>query len=298
MVVLACGSNAFQQLATDDRVVLSDIACLDDAVSLEAASWSQAVTLEALGEAHLYASLDALLSSSASFLRLALPSNGALSTEIASSSHAVPAPTIQAVASGAAHFLLLTSPPSPQVFSYGDSRYGQSGPFASSPYTPSPADPPSTVSLNHLEHFDGLFPAEVACGAFHSAVRTRDGSVYVFGSNKEGQLGVLDAEVGGGGGEPELLELPDDAEDEGDEVRQVACGAHHTVVLQRSGRVWVAGLNDEGQLGLGDTESRHVFVRNHAAEQMARSRDLAVSRIVCSRSNTFFELSPSTKEQH
>lgn len=42
--MLACGSNAFQQLATDDRVVLSDIACLDDAVSLEAASWSQAVT--------------------------------------------------------------------------------------------------------------------------------------------------------------------------------------------------------------------------------------------------------------
>lgn len=197
--------------------------------------------VDLLGEARLHASLDALISSPASFLRLALPSNGALPTGTASSSHTLPAPTIQAIASGAAHFLLLTSPPSPQVFSYGDSRYGQSGPFISSPYVPSPADTLSAVSLNHLEHFDGLFPAEVACGAFHSAVQTRDGSVYVFGSNKEGQLGVLNEEVGGGVGEPELLELPDDAEDEGDEVRQVACGAHHTVVLQRSGRVWVAG---------------------------------------------------------
>jgi len=43
MAVLACGSNAFRQLADSDELVLPDAVQLSDAASLVAASWSQSV---------------------------------------------------------------------------------------------------------------------------------------------------------------------------------------------------------------------------------------------------------------
>lgn len=149
---------------------------------------------------------------------------------------------ITAVASGAAHFILLTS--TGRVLSYGDNRYGQAGPFPSSPF---PASAAAAV-LDHLAFFDGLFPVALACGAFHSVVVTKDGSAYSFGSDKDGQRGGGAAP--GSGDEPELLELvledaqsTDEVEDREEEIEQVACGAAHTVLLTRSGRIWCAGAS-------------------------------------------------------
>ena len=40
----------------------------------------------------------------------------------------------------------------------------------------------------------------------------------------------------------------------------LAAGSAHTVVVSKSGQVWVAGHNDKGQLGTGGTLGQHAFV--------------------------------------
>ena len=40
----------------------------------------------------------------------------------------------------------------------------------------------------------------------------------------------------------------------------LAAGEYHTVVVSNLGQIWAAGLNDDGELGTGDTERQHAFV--------------------------------------
>jgi len=241
--------------------------------------------------------------------------------------------TSWAIEAGAAHFLVLVggerSSSSSEVWSFGDSRYGQAGPFPS----PSPLDRPDStstarydrLSLRHIAFFDGLHPVRVSCGAFHSAVVTAQGAAYVLGSNKAGQLGLGEGEPGGA--EPVLVELGEEESggEEEDEIAQVACGAAHTVLLTKSGHVWVTGASaslpfslspcsnrstastgpcacnlltfgcrsradDDGQLGLGDTTSRSTWTRNLGVEAAVRTAGARrVDRVVCSRASTYFE---------
>ncbi|GAA5958907.1 hypothetical protein JCM21900_005407 [Sporobolomyces salmonicolor] len=161
---------------------------------------------------------------------------------------------IHLLSTGASHALLLALP-SHRLFSLGDNRFGQCGVPSLSPLSS------SLPTLNRIEALDGLYPVEVACGAFHSAVRTQDGLVYVFGADKEGQSGG-----NGGDWEPQPIELGPEGEDTGTageaeagrEVVQAVCGAEHTVLLTTDGEVWVTGANHSGQLGLGDTASRRT----------------------------------------
>jgi len=44
-------------------------------------------------------------------------------------------------------------------------------------------------------------------------------------------------------------------------ARMVACGRHFTLLLTARGGVWGAGQNECGQLGLNDTEPRHLFAQ-------------------------------------
>ncbi|GAA5966575.1 hypothetical protein JCM8115_006874 [Rhodotorula mucilaginosa] len=355
MTVLACGSNAFQQLCPSDQLVLSDPVDVT-ASDLAAASWSQTVLRSTRGgnqlatiglaldrdstepvrrwlgqesfvaalledgrierftdgartkgqyalaemngkgeillvpaqstdEAHLYPSLDALYDSSRSPppCRLRIASSPPRTTEPPAASSSSPRNhehRIESIAAGAAHFLLLSS--SQQVYSVGDSRYGQAGPFSSQPLRTSDAP----QALNHLSFFDGLFPVAVSCGAFHSAVVTRDGAAYLFGSDKEGQCGGQS-----GGNEPEMIDLEEaEEEEEGIEIVQVACGAAHTLLRTRDGQVWCAGTNADGQLALGDLVPQPTFTRNARLERRIRECGMQLVDIVCSRASSYFVL--------
>jgi len=44
-----------------------------------------------------------------------------------------------------------------------------------------------------------------------------------------------------------------------DNVRTVACGRYHTIIIRDDNSVWVTGRNIYGQLGLGDTNDRYQF---------------------------------------
>ena len=79
--------------------------------------------------------------------------------------------------------------------------------------------------------------------AAHSVIVAEDGC-YTFGRNKEGQLGH------GDGGWPTQIRVPTPLA-----LRQyivgASCGKTHTWLLAESGRVFVMGGNEYGQLGAG-----------------------------------------------
>ena len=92
----------------------------------------------------------------------------------------------------------------------------------------------------------------VAAGVEHTAVVMEDGSVYTFGRNDSGQLGIDDRNR-------KICEHPVRVEDGLSRLRSlrctaVACGYYFTVVLAE-GKLHSFGCNDFGQLGLGHTSS-------------------------------------------
>jgi alpha-tubulin suppressor-like RCC1 family protein len=72
-----------------------------------------------------------------------------------------------------------------------------------------------------------------------------DGKCYSMGEGTEGQLGV--GKVVQLSYMPQLMEM----QSHGSEVKQIALGASHTLILLESGRVLACGANKSGQLGIG-----------------------------------------------
>jgi alpha-tubulin suppressor-like RCC1 family protein len=69
-----------------------------------------------------------------------------------------------------------------------------------------------------------------------------DGSVYAWGSNDYGQLGIANKSMTSVS-TPTKLDLPD--------IVLIAPGRNHTVVLSQSGQLFAFGSNRQGQLGQG-----------------------------------------------
>ncbi|XP_078218872.1 X-linked retinitis pigmentosa GTPase regulator isoform X7 [Callithrix jacchus] len=81
----------------------------------------------------------------------------------------------------------------------------------------------------------------------------RNNKLYVFGSNNWGQLGL---------GSKSAVSKPTCVKAlKPEKVKLAACGRNHTLVSTEGGNVYATGGNDEGQLGLGDTEERTTFHR-------------------------------------
>lgn len=100
---------------------------------------------------------------------------------------------------------------------------------------------------------EGVCAAYVVAGPTHTCVRMSNGSLYCWGDNRFGQLGLGDlaprlvpTQVAGGmaGG-----------------VTQIFTGGSHSCVLKVDGTLWCWGDNRSGQLGLGDTDPRQLPVQ-------------------------------------
>jgi alpha-tubulin suppressor-like RCC1 family protein len=125
--------------------------------------------------------------------------------------------------------------PAPQagvLYGAGDSLTGKLGVPAinlSPPRLyPSPASPFSDV-------------IDAALGADHSLVLRSDGSVWSFGSNQFGQLGL-----------PQGTSSPVPVQISGlPPIVNVVAGANHSLVLDNTGAIWAFGSDATGQLGIG-----------------------------------------------
>lgn len=97
----------------------------------------------------------------------------------------------------------------------------------------------------------------ISCGAFHTACITSNGSCYIWGFNKYGQLGSEDKVVfmkDVNISKPSLLILP---KSDDRIIRYISCGASHTACITTNENCYIWGFNRYGQLGLGDRISRN-----------------------------------------
>ncbi|XP_021894920.1 ultraviolet-B receptor UVR8 isoform X2 [Carica papaya] len=124
----------------------------------------------------------------------------------------------------------------------------------------------STFTPIPVWDFHGHTVVKVACGSEHvvalvSAGEKYEGEdlvCYTWGNNNHGQLGLGDRE---NRPRPQVVETFN--KDSPRAVYEIACGAFHTALLTHKKRpnntlesmCWTFGLGDNGQLGLGTTES-------------------------------------------
>ncbi|XP_037021005.2 X-linked retinitis pigmentosa GTPase regulator isoform X1 [Artibeus jamaicensis] len=99
--------------------------------------------------------------------------------------------------------------------------------------------------------FKNDIPTYLACGDEHTAVITGNNKLYMFGSNNWGQLGF--------GSKSAVCKPTCVKALKPEKVKLAACGRNHTLVSTEGGKVYAVGGNNEGQLGLGDTEDRDTF---------------------------------------
>lgn len=115
------------------------------------------------------------------------------------------------------------------IVSWGDNRSGQLGDGSTAP------NRAYWGALN----LDGTWNA-IAAGTGHSLVLKTDGSVWAWGENGKGQLGIgttNDART------PYTTQISN--------VVAIAAGGSHSLALKSDGTVWAWGANDGGQLGSG-----------------------------------------------
>uniref|UniRef100_A0A3P9LC48 Probable E3 ubiquitin-protein ligase HERC4 n=1 Tax=Oryzias latipes TaxID=8090 RepID=A0A3P9LC48_ORYLA len=137
-------------------------------------------------------------------------------------------PLVQVSAGGEHSFALSVSG---SVFGWGRNDCGQLGLGDSQDR----CTPTSVDSLN-LKKTTSIF-----CGKDHTAILTKHGTVFTFGSGQFGQLGHNSSrnEL-----QPRLV-----AELWGAKVTRIACGRYHTLVLQENNKIYSFGCNDQNQLG-------------------------------------------------
>ncbi|XP_044213215.1 probable E3 ubiquitin-protein ligase HERC4 isoform X1 [Thunnus albacares] len=140
-------------------------------------------------------------------------------------------PLVQIAAGGEQSFALSVSG---GVFSWGRNNCGQLGlGDTTDRHTPTPVH---SLDMKKTIH--------ISCGKDHTAVLTKDGVVFTFGSGQYGQLGhnSFSDEL-----RPRLV-----TELWGAKVIKIACGRHHTLVMTDSKRVYSFGCGEQGQLGHGE----------------------------------------------
>ncbi|CAL1541385.1 unnamed protein product [Lymnaea stagnalis] len=123
------------------------------------------------------------------------------------------------------------------VWAFGDGDYGKLGLGNSSPKSV-----PTKVEL--LKDF---IIKKIACGTQFSVALTTDGHVYTWGQDR--MIGQGETQCVSHCKPEQVMPLA------GHFIDDITAGAEHTLALAVTGQVWGWGINTDGQLGLGHTNS-------------------------------------------
>ena len=106
-----------------------------------------------------------------------------------------------------------------------------------------------------------------------SIILANDGSLWACGYNKYGELGLVMGKS--------YTTFTQVTTNINNDVKQVACGIYHTMIIKNDGSLWACGNNEEGQLGLGDTKDRGGFF------QVTTNINNDVKQVACGTTCTF-----------
>jgi alpha-tubulin suppressor-like RCC1 family protein len=141
---------------------------------------------------------------------------------------------VKQVATSFSHVLVCTT--DGEVYSWGINSRGELG-----------IGDKNERSVPHLVKFPNQEKVTaVFCGGNFSAAITEDGSLYTWGSNSDGQLGIGSNDTQT---LPTKVDLPSPSP-----VIDVACGFYHMLALTKNNILWVWGHNIHHELGLGVRE--------------------------------------------
>ena len=108
---------------------------------------------------------------------------------------------------------------------------------------------PNTISVG------GTNWKSVSCGFNFAAAVKLDGTLWTWGDNTSGQLGVNDTVN---------RSTPVTTFAGGTNWKSVSCGLEHVIATKTDGTLWTWGLNSSGQLGVNDTAIRSTPVTTFA----------------------------------
>jgi alpha-tubulin suppressor-like RCC1 family protein len=145
---------------------------------------------------------------------------------------------IIALSAGRSHSLALSN--NGKVYAAGANSDGQLG----------LGDNTHRNTFNGVTSISGI-TSIFAAGGSHSLALSSDGKVYAAGVNNHGQLGLGDTANRNTFTKVSLLNDKN--------ITALSAGQFHSLALSNDGKVYAAGDNDYGQLGLGDNTDRNTF---------------------------------------
>ena len=154
------------------------------------------------------------------------------------------------VAIGADHSLAFFN--NSTVRAWGDNYQGQLGNNTTN-YSSVPVSVKANVTPTLLTNLTGV--TAVAAGGFHSLALRNDGTVWAWGENTNGQLGI------GTTANSLTAQAVSTGQTGVASITAIAAGGSHSLALRNDGTVWAWGYNGRGQLGNDTTTDSLVPVQ-------------------------------------
>ncbi|XP_012540160.1 X-linked retinitis pigmentosa GTPase regulator isoform X3 [Monomorium pharaonis] len=151
--------------------------------------------------------------------------------------------SIRKIVGGAGHTLILDT--NGRVYACGLNNKGQAG--------SSNVDQENVLRFQRICALEHETVINVWCGWDSSMALTENGELYVWGSNRYGQLG-LDPSEFPSISHPHRVSI-------GERIRNVSMGLRHTAVVTEGCEIYVCGSNNRGQLGLINPKTMEPYVR-------------------------------------
>jgi alpha-tubulin suppressor-like RCC1 family protein len=109
-----------------------------------------------------------------------------------------------------------------------------------------------TPQLINPEHFPNKTIQSIHVGTFKTFALMTDGSLFAWGFNGKGQLGL------GHNNDQYAPQLIDPGNYENQAIQSIHAGSNHTLALMYNGSLYAWGSNYSGQLGLGHNEHQNT----------------------------------------